>query len=544
MKSYKFILASIFLINIGCNDSSLDISPTDQLTDVTVWQNAENAGLFLNDIYNQLNPGPVSSVWTNLPSEISNDPLDNFSDNSVSGNLAGIPSYEVFTQGAQSPSIPIYNNFWKDSYAKIRKCNLLIEKVSNSNFPDNKKKSLVAQGRFLRAYYYRSLMQLYGGVPLITKVLDRVKDGEAIFQPRNTLVECVTFIEKECEDIAIDLPLKAGAKDIGRATKGAAWALKAEVQLQVGKYAESAETCLKIMNSGAGYDLFSDYGTLFFEENEGNKEVIFDIQYAAEIKGTITEKYWNPTQTTDGTGWQAVNPTQDLIDEYEFLDGKTESEGSTQFNPNDPYKNRDKRFYASIIYDGASWKTGVINSRLGIPNNKNQFGNSGATRTGYYLRKKVNPAVVPGVSSGQNSIVWRYAEILLNYAESKNEVLGQPDKSIYDAINKIRTRAGLPDLPLGLNKDQMRSKIRHERRIELAFEGKRLFDLWRWKTAEQVFSKPLRAMKITVNNGTLVFDKIAIDGGKIKFDASKNYLMPIPETVRGLNPKIDQNPNY
>src|SRR5690606_7322295 len=186
------LLALVFLM-ASCRDSALDIVPKDQLTDATLWQNAENAGLFLNDIYNRLNPGPVSSVWTALPSEISNDPLDNFSDNSVSGNLAGIPSYQNFTQGAYGPSTPIFNNHWKNMYANIRKCNILIEKVTASDLPVAAKKSLIAQGRFLRAYYYKSLMDLYGGVPLITKPLDRASDGDAIFQPRNSYEECVAF---------------------------------------------------------------------------------------------------------------------------------------------------------------------------------------------------------------------------------------------------------------------------------------------------------------------------------------------------------------
>src|SRR5690606_6945202 len=132
--------------------------PKDQLTDVSVWSSAENAGLFLNDIYNSLNPGPVSSVWTNLPSEISNDPLDNYTDNSVSGNLAGIPSYVNFTQGAYGPSTPIFNNYWQDMYENIRKCNILIQNVSTADFNEAARKSLIAQARFLRAYYYKNLV--------------------------------------------------------------------------------------------------------------------------------------------------------------------------------------------------------------------------------------------------------------------------------------------------------------------------------------------------------------------------------------------------
>ena len=329
--SFLYIVAGALLFS-AC-DESLDIEPTDQLTDASVWKTPTNAGLFLNDIYNNLNPGPQSTVFTNVPSEISNDPLDNFSDNSISGPIAGIPSYVNFAQGSYGPSTPIFTPHWKNMYTNIRKCNVFIQNVSASSFDDATKKSFLAQARFLRAYYYKSLMDLYGGVPIITVPLNREEQGDAIFNPRNTYEECVAFIQKECEEAAVDLPLTVAAKDAGRATKGAAWALKGEQELYAGKWPEAAATNLKIMQSGAGYDLFGDYGQLFLPANENNKEVIFDIQYAANIKGEIKEKYWNPVKVSDGGGWGAVNPTQDLVDEYEFLDGKTEAEGSALFDP-------------------------------------------------------------------------------------------------------------------------------------------------------------------------------------------------------------------
>src|SRR5690606_1356027 len=149
INKYCLIFCSLFLF--ACNDEALDIEPTDQLTNASVWRSPDNAGLFLNDIYNSLNPGPISSVWTNLPSEISNDPLDNYSDNCVSGPLAGIPSYQNFAQGSYGPSTPIFNNYWQEMYANIRKCNVLIKQVSEAEFDEESKKSLIAQGRFLRA---------------------------------------------------------------------------------------------------------------------------------------------------------------------------------------------------------------------------------------------------------------------------------------------------------------------------------------------------------------------------------------------------------
>ncbi|RCR68580.1 RagB/SusD family nutrient uptake outer membrane protein [Larkinella punicea] len=549
----KKILISCFVLLscLSCSDQTVEVMPTDQLTNETVWSTPQNASLFLNDVYNSLNAGPWSSVFTNVPTEVSNDPLDNYSDNSVNGNLAGIPSYTLFANNTYGPNAQIFGPQWSRMYANIRKCNLFLEKVAVSSFDEATKKSMLAQARFLRAYFYTSLINLYGGVPLITKVLNRNAEEE-INYPRNTYAECVTFVQEECTKAAADLPATIAGVDLGRVTKGAALALKGELELYAGKWADAAATNQQIMQLNV-YELFADYGGLFYSANENNKEVIFDVQYAPNIKGHARDTYWGVTMLTNGLGWGSVNPTQNLVDDYEFLDGKTAAEGSAQYDPKNPYVNRDKRFAASILYDGTPWIGGqVIYTRLGIANNNNAFdasGSGGKNRTGYFLKKLLDPAVMPSrdnlnnATGGSNSIVFRYAEVLLNYAEAKNELSG-PDQTVYDAMNKIRTRAGLPNLPTGLSQEQMRQRIRRERRVELAFEGKRLFDLWRWRIAPDVFSKPLKAMKIATVNGTLTYEVVNVGGGTIRFDPAKNYLMPIPQAVIDQNPKIVQNPGY
>jgi hypothetical protein len=261
MKTIQKIYLVFFLIFLAsCNDEVLDIEPTDQLTDATVWNTSANAGLFLNDIYNSLTPGPQSVAFTNLPTEISNDPLDNFSDNSMSSSvLVGIPSFSTFRAGSYSPTAPMFTPHWSNTYANIRKCNVFIENVSKATFDATAKKGLVAQAKFLRAYFYKTLIDLYGGVPLVTKSLSKDKDGDEIFFPRNSYNECVEFIQKECDEAVIDLPLKVAAKDAGRVTKGAALTLKGRTELYASKWADAAATNLAIMQSAAGYALFPDY---------------------------------------------------------------------------------------------------------------------------------------------------------------------------------------------------------------------------------------------------------------------------------------------
>jgi hypothetical protein len=545
MKKIIAILLSIIILE-SCTDKDLEITPADKLSDATVWTDAATANLFLNDIYNSLNAGPYPAVSREAPSEISNDPLDDFTDNATYGPEAGLPSAQIFNSSSYGPSTQLFPKQWQYMYANIRKCNLFMEKLNGASFAEDTKKSMVAQARFLRAYFYKQLIDLYGGVPLITKVLNNTTDGDGIFYARNTYEESVAFIRKECEEAAADLPLTVSGSNIGRATKGAALALKGEEELYAGKWQEAAATHKQIMQLNQ-YDLFPDYIGLFYPANENNKEVIFDIQFAPNLKSKNINQYWGVVEVAKGAGWGSCDPTQNLVDQYEFLDGKTEAEGSALFDPKKPYTNREKRFYASIIYDGAVWRGKVVYTRLGIANNANEInvvGKSGnAGRTGYFVRKLQDSTIgsTPSTLDGSNHIVYRYAEVLLNYAEAQNEAAG-PDASVYDAVNRVRRRAGQPDLAAGLSKDQMRQKIRHERRIELAFEGKYFYDLMRWKTAADVLNKPVYGMKITGTGNNLVYEKIQVR--KIIFNPAKNYLQPIPQLAIDQNPRLTQNPNY
>ena len=549
----RFILSACF-VALGscllgsCNKDPLAITPANALSDATVFGDTATAYLFLNDIYNQVNAGPWSSSFTNLPTEVSNDPLDDYTDNATYGPASGTLSSTLFDNDSYGPSASaqIFGPQWPNMYAYIRKCNLFIQKVNATSFSDASKKGMIAQARFLRAYFYKSLVDLYGGVPLITKVLDNSTQGDSIFYPRSSYDSCVSFIQSECTLAAADLPATQTGINIGRATSGAALALKGEEELYAGKWQDAAATNLGIMQSNV-YSLFPNFVGLFYSNNEDNQEVIFDIQYAANIRPRHNNQYWGVVEVAKGAGWGDCDPTQELVDDFEFTDGKTAAQGSALYDPTHPYQGKDKRFYASIIYDGAIWRGETIYTRKGIANNANEInttGKSGNTgRTGYFVKKLQDSTIAstPGNLDGTNVIVWRYAEVLLNYAEAQNELAG-PDASVYSAINKIRERAGQPDLPAGLDQSDMRDRIRHERRIELAFEGKRFYDLMRWKTAQQVFSQPIHGMQVSGTGNNLTYQVITVRN--IVFNPSENYLQPIPQTVLDQNPKLNQNPNY
>ncbi len=268
----KVTLLLLLMGLVSCNDY-LEVLPKEQIADISLWGNTGNADLFLNDIYSSI-PGPFNT----------DDLEDNFTDDAMNG-IPGRVSGRLYNNSSYTPSnAPSY---W-GQYTNIRKCNLFIEKVNASTtFPDSWKQLRLAEARFLRAYIYQLLWTHYGGVPIITDVLNRNEQGDEIFRVRNTDEETFKFITGECAAIAEDLPIKAA--EAGRVTKGAALTLKGWCELfaasglknpsnDKAKWALAAATNKQVIDLNA-YELFPDYTTLFFEENNNNVEVIYDKHY-------------------------------------------------------------------------------------------------------------------------------------------------------------------------------------------------------------------------------------------------------------------------
>ncbi|WP_432710540.1 RagB/SusD family nutrient uptake outer membrane protein [Pedobacter sp.] len=518
----------------------LDVAPVDQVSDEALWSSDSNADLFLNNIY------------AAVPTLDTGDPWENFSDNSINGQ-AGRVSTNIY-----GPSIYTSSNapsLW-GYYSNIRKCNVFIQKVGASSLSETWKKTRLAEARFLRAYFYSLLWTYYGGVPIITDILNYNEQGDEVFRPRATTEETYTFISSECAAIESDLPVVA---ESGRASKGAALTLKAAVDLfaasallnptnEKKKWEMAAETFKRVMDLNA-YSLFPDYNTLFFEENNNNVEVIFSRQH---LGGTglanFRDGHTGPRFVRGAlTGWGHINPTQDLVDEYAMANGLPITNPTSGYNPQRPYENRERRFYQSIVYDGSEWLGDVMIMKQGVNSmNATDLNNSSiSTRTGYYYRKGINPKYA-SAQTNQNSanwIIFRYAEVLLGYAEARNEATG-PDASVYQAINQIRARAGIPALQEGLNQDQLRTAIHRERRVELAFEEKRLPDLLRLRLAEVNLNRPLRAIKIDLVGSSPNYQIVPAAGGNRKFQANKNYVLPIPQSAIDKNSQLTQNPNY
>ena len=542
---YNYIRISMLIMIMGlisCEDY-LEVAPKSQVADTNVFTETDQADLFLN------------SVYSGLPSVINRfDPWENWSDDAMDGINASV-SRNTYAISAYTPDNA--ETMW-GQYNEIRKANLFIEKVEGSELSNDWKVLRLAEARLLRAYFYAQLWTWHGGVPIIVEVLDQAEQGDGIFRERASAQETFEFITGELGAIAGDLPLIA--EQDGRITRGAALTLKGWCELfnasplyntnnDKTKWALAAATNKMVIDLNT-YDLFPDYGSLFYEENNYNIETILAKPHIGGTAiGRSTEGYAGPTYSGgSGTSYGMLNPTQDIVDEYAMNNGLVITDPNSGYDPQNPYENREARFYQSIVYDGSMWNGFVYYSRLGVESlNELDLGTvTSASNTGYAFRKGLKEEYASNGNnrlSSANSILFRYAEVLLSYAEAQNEAVG-PDASVYDAINKVRERSELPPLSENLSQDDMRIAIRRERRVELAFEERRWYDLIRLKIAEENLNGSLRAMKIEEINGELNYEVISAPGGERVFYADRNYLLPIPQSAMDRNKNLIQNPNY
>ena len=555
-------LAGSLALLSACEDW-LEIEPKDRFGDTTVWGSEENADMFLNDIYNQL---------PHLNNETQN--LDQYSDNSYVGAEWMNARTTIYT-GALSPTswIPGPWDMWKwgrqnnddakGQYERIRSCNLFITKVTESDFSAEYKKERLAEARFLRAWFYHYLWMAYGGVPIITEVLDNNVSTD-IFYPRETAQKTFEFIDKELDEIKDDLPPRRSGSDLGRASKGAILTLKGWVELfhaselrnpgKDKKRWEAAAATLKDVIDLQVYHLQPTILDLWTEATNNNDEVIFDFQMSKQ-NGGGREGLFGPVFVKGvQSSWGNMQPTQELVDDYCMANGLPITDPASGYNKNNPYKNREKRFYQSILYDGSMWQGEEIITRVGVgsPNEIDTSSDSDVTNTGYYTRKTIDESVNGAdnlqMSNGMaNYIFFRYADVLLMYAEASLEAGDKPTAVEY--LDMVRTRGGnMPSIddtyPLGITENQLREIIRRDRRIELAFEDKRWWDILRWKICDGengVMNKPIGGMKIEDTNGDGVWEYNYHEVGKRTF-LPRMYYQPIPQYVIDKNPVIrEQN---
>ena len=548
----------------GCSkDDFLEVPNTGAVSSETAFSTETSADLVLNDVYSNL-PDLYNFIF---------EPFDSWTDDLMTGFNWNISSQVARSKVTINANTVLWYDWapasmwldWTTLYKRVRKCNVFIAGVENSALSDEYKQGKLGEAKVLRAYFYHQLWMLYGGVPLITKPDNRETDGEAIFHPRASFDETFDFIQKELADAAAMLPANNGNDGAGKITRGAALTIKGWVELfyaskrnnpgnDLSRWATAAATNKQVMEMG--YSLYPKYDEFFLTTGNNIDEGILYREYLTVKLGSNILGYQGPNNVgTQWLSWGGSTPTQELVDDYAMANGKAIGDPGSGYDPARPYANREPRFRQSILYNGNTFNGLPFLSAVGSGSNEIDLADAtDNTNTGYCTKMRMDTTVniFQWAASAQNYYYFRYAEVLLNYAEAQNESVG-PDESVYAAMDQIRTRAGIPtftDVYPGATQTQMRDLIRRERRIELAFEGKRYFDLIRWETAEVNLNKVMHGMKITSNgSGGYNYERInAIPGGapQWSFDKNKNYLLPIPLSALGRNPALTdhQNPGY
>lgn len=560
MKRLFFILS----IWLGCMLSScsdyLDTVPGDQYDDNAVWSSPDLVESFVYKIYLGV---PYPYQWYMSASLVDEAvPIQN--DGVTTRVLTSTMTPDDQGAFVNNWATCMENWWWKSVYTNIRSCNLFLSKIDGVEFTDEaKKQQLIGEVHFLRAYFYYLLMAQYGGVPLIDKVIN-IGDNYNI--PRNTFEETVQFIVDDLDAAVADSKLDSQS-DKTRATVGAAYALKSRVLLYAasdlyhsngswaGTYAHPeligyVTDNRKALYEGAkaaaekvmalNYDLYKGYS----DAAVNFRQLFLQMQSAEQIFITQYDKQNFPYYATDWVAWVCGTPsyggfalnqvTANLADAFENADGTTFAFDAQKDNP---YAGRDPRFYASILYNGASW---YINSwgtltptTIDITSTDSNKGNT----TGYYISKFISPSennYYYGSRQPQPYIQIRFAEVLLNYAEA---CLGLKDEaSARSAINRIRERAGMPDVPDTETGSALLARYRNERRVELAWEGHRFFDVRRWMIAPEAYV-PAKGVKVATGG----YEEFTFENRAWN---NSHYLIPISRTEMQKNTSLIQNPIY
>jgi hypothetical protein len=569
MKSIKLFLISAVMILMLWSCDFLNYKELDQYHEDYMFFYIDQAKATLTYIYSYLPNGfaPVDGAMR----ESATDDAEHVWD---------ISNIQKFNDGSWNAIVTV-DPQWTQMYTAIRAANVFLANTKESTFPeiqynDNYKDLMKAfvvypyEARFLRAFFYFELIKRYGSVPLDTTRLTAAKANSVSMASYDDIVK---FIVRECDTAIARLPVTYATPafisgETGRATKGAAMALKARILLYAASPLHNptndpskwiaAATASKALIDQLGHLGNNTYSPLpaytAAVNNLTSKELILERREAAarsfETNNTAVGFYGGNTGTC---------PTQNLVDSYEmFATGKGISEAGSGYDPANPYATsgtarRDPRLAMTILYNGAVWKSpAVVQTYLGGLNGPPTLN---TTKTGYYIKKYMIESISLGPSNPTTSIhywvIFRYGEILLNYAEAMNEAFGPEvngpatlnNLTARAAVNIVRARTGIvmPAFPTGMTQAAFRDKLRNERRVELAFEDHRFWDIRRWMIGSQTTT--IRGVNITKDavSGVLTFTPKTVE---TRVWDDRMYLFPIPQTERFINNKLAQNPGW
>lgn len=425
VQKLKLIAILTLLLTVSCQD--LDLLPEGKFTDSTYWTSMSKAQTMLNTAYSQMQ----TSTYFFYNEGLSDNAYNGRGDNAGAASIAA---------GIYDPSLGRLKEEWKNRYAGIKSCNLLLENIDRIPEADPLAVArMKAEARFLRAFQHFQLTTWFGDIPLVKKDL-LLEEASTI--SRTSHAEVIQFILDELNAIIPDLPKTYPVTERGKITSGAAMALKARVFLYEGRWDEVVATTNEIIAGNYGtYSLFPSYEGVFLPENEYNSEDILSVQYVPLLR--MWGEFFDMAPISAGARLNALAPTQELVDSYLMINGKKITEAGSGYNESNPYINRDPRLKGTVVYHLYDWKDAKGSQTIYIkpgsdPDQKNKpneyASGSSTTSTGYYTRKYFDPQHSTSLQSGLNLILFRYADILLMNAEAKNE-LNQFDANALSLIH-------------------------------------------------------------------------------------------------------------
>jgi hypothetical protein len=603
-KIYSPVIGLIFFAlmmsaMISCKKGGfLAPTTTTNLNETTVFADSANAVRFLAGIYTNIGFSfkPDRFVYDPGGKGIPVGGLEAACDEAEPANQFASTAL-AFATGTINASV-VTDDAYKKSYEGIRAANQLIKNIDKIPLKEESfRNQMKAEARFLRAWYYAILLKHYGGIPLMGDDVFDYKDN--ITNKRNTYEECVNYIVSECDAVFRLLPITQTGQQYGRASGGACAALKARVLLYAASplfngvdasYASgelasivgyptanparwaAARDAAKAIIDGNVYELNLSNGNKtakgpgagfrYLWPQRVNKEYIFP--FMTPTSNTYLEDLFLPPSRTGSNG---SRPYQGLVDAFPMKNGLPITDAASGFNPNNPYANRDPRMEYTVFHDQSLLCVRTGNGAANAPTPIDIFvGPTGlggedsypdGTNTGYYTNKMIDSgALANAVFARTNRVLplIRYAEVLLNFAEAQNEVAGPGGSTdigpttVYGVLKMIRSRAGiipgadnLYGLGAGLSKEQMRAVIQNERRIELAFEEHRFWDVRRWKIAPQTDNLTAQGMKVVRNGATVTYTKVNVKRHNFR---PAMYLWPLPQNEIAKSNTLLQNPGY
>ena len=541
MKTISKILVGIAL-TVGISSCNvMDFDPTDRYSDATAWSSKQNIESYLTGFYTTANVYGQFGSRAFGTAKFNTDGLTWMLKYSSDVAGYGTPNLILFIENQITSGSNVLS-YWSDCYTRIRKINEFLEGIDANCtiLTEAEKNAYKAEARFFRGYLYFLLTRAHKQVILY----DALGDWKNSAKATSSEAECWNFVK---EDLTFAYNnLTESKRTDGRVDKGTAAAMLSRAMLFAEDWEAAKEACENVIK--IGYTLDPDYAAIFkYKAGSRSPETIFQVDYFDENYSHSFDSQNCPSGDDANAEALCPAPTQEMVEHYETKDGKYVDWSNVPANADltTIYQSLEPRFQASVLYNGATWKGRKIETFVGGKDGYATYGETGVpktTVTGYYMRKMLDETntEITTKKSNQSYVMIRYAEVLLNYAEALVNISTQNIPLAMSQVNAIRARVGLPEVSAS-TKDEAMECIKHEREIELAFEGFHYWDLKRWKDAQgKLNGVQFHGIKITKAGEGTTFTIESCDANQNRIFPEKYYSLPIPDTEITNNPLCHQ----